>query len=143
MSSEEEQQVQTLIADLRILEAYHNELTTRQSLLAKATIESRNAVEAIKSLLSTGSAELLVPVGGGIFMKANSPPPDKLMISVGADVVIETSKDQAIRLEEERVKSYQEGLASIDQQRRNLETQITGSRAALSRLAEKLQRASG
>jgi len=110
--------------------------------VARAVAESRKAVETIRSLPSTGPAELMVSIGGGLFMKANSPPPDRLMISVGADVVLETDRERALRFQEERVKAYEEGLATIEQQRRSLEAQIASNRATLARLAEKLQRAS-
>lgn len=83
MSAEEK--LQSIVLDLRILEGYYNEVATRESLLARFLLELKGALDASKGLPQDGTSDLLIPVGGGVFVHATAPPPEKLIVSVGAE----------------------------------------------------------
>lgn len=137
----DEQQLQTILSELRVLEAYLNEVNARQQVLARAIVESRAALEALGSLDSTKSSEAYVPLGSGLFVLSDIPPPDRLLVAVGAEVVLEKSKGDAIILTEEKVKQLEEAITSLENQKVELANRINQNRSVLSNLMETAKRA--
>ncbi|MEM3437014.1 MAG: prefoldin subunit alpha [Nitrososphaerales archaeon] len=137
----EQERLQSLVAELRILEAYFNEINARESLLARAIMESRAALEAIKSFPSNEISDLLVPIGGGIFMEASAKPPEKLLVSIGANVVVEKTKDSTISFLEDRIKELENAISKLEAQKEELARRIDYNRVAISTILEKQRKA--
>ncbi|MEM3450964.1 MAG: prefoldin subunit alpha [Nitrososphaerales archaeon] len=133
----EQEKLQSLVAELRTLEVYFNEINNRESLLVRAIMESRAALEAIRGFPSTETSDLLVPIGGGIFIEASAKPPEKLLVSIGADVVIEKTKDGTISFLEDRIKELENAISKLEAQKEELARRINSNRAAINVLLEK------
>lgn len=136
----DEEKVQSLMVELRILETYYNEIEGRESMAARALVEGRTALEALKALSTDTSSDVLVPIGGGFFIKSNIPSIEKLIVSVGADVAVEKTKDDAIKFMEERVSEMERAVSTLEGQKVELARRIEAGRLAVSKLAEQLQR---
>lgn len=133
----EEERLQSLIAEVRILETYYNEIDGRESLAARAMVEARAALDALRSLDTQRSSDILVPIGGGLFIQSTSPPINKLIVSVGADIAIEKTKDDAIRFTEERLSELERAVSTLEAQKSELARRIEAARAAVLQIAEK------
>lgn len=130
MSSEEER-MNRLIVESRLLESTFNELTNRQGMLERMLIESRASLETIKEVGSSSTDEVLVPVGAGVLLRASPPRSDKVLVSVGANVVIEKTKAQAEKILEERSKDLEENIVAILNQRNQIAQRLEADRRAL------------
>jgi len=134
-----EDRLSSLVVGLKQLEAYYNELASRESLVSGALLESRMALEALNSV--KGDEEVLVPIGGGCFIRSKVIGVDRLPVRVGADVYIEKSKEDAISFLEERVKGLTEMLGSIRRELAEVSARIRATRGEVNRiLAEQRER---
>jgi prefoldin alpha subunit len=93
-----EETVNALVVEVRILESTYNELTARQNLLERALLESRAALESIKGLAGQPPTEVLTQIGGGAMLRSQPPSTDHVLISVGSNVVIEKSRNEAVAM---------------------------------------------
>ena len=61
----EEERVNALVMEMRLLEDTFNQLSSRQGLLERALIENRAALDALKGMSDSKPAEVLLQIGGG------------------------------------------------------------------------------
>ena len=134
MSAEEK--IESLVAELRILESYFNEVSNRENMLGRAMVESKAALQAVRSLPQTGLSEVLVPVGGGVLMHVQVPPPESLIVSVGADVAVEKTRDDAVSFLDDRVQEMEKAMSQLGMQRADLGNRINSTRMAINSLVE-------
>ncbi len=136
MSKEEsgEDKVNNLVVEIRILESTYNELTSRQNLLERALIENRAALEAIKGLGDKNVSEVLTQVGGGVMLRSPPPNVDKVLVSVGADVVLEKSREEALAIIEERTKDVERSIVSVVGQRDEIRQRLEADQEVLQTL---------
>lgn len=139
MAANDEEKLQSMVAELRVLEAYFNELTGRESLVARAMVETRGASESVKSLSAQGVTEVLFPIGGGVLVRANTPPPDRIIVSVGSNVAVEKSRDDSLAFLDARLQELEKAAVSLQREKADLAGRINSVRAAINRLLEQQQ----
>ena len=73
-------------------------------------------------LLSEADAEVetLMPVGSGIYVKANVPAMKKVIVSLGSGVTVEKSKEDALNFVEARIKEYDVAIRQLEAQRQEI-----------------------
>ena len=130
MSSEEER-MNNLLLESRLLESTFNELTNRQGMLERMLIESRSSLETIKQVGSATTDEVLVPVGAGVLLRASPPKADKVLMSIGANVVVEKGKEDADKMLVRRSKELEENIIAILTQRNQIAQRLEADRRAL------------
>lgn len=135
----EEEAVNSLVVEIRVLESTYNELTSRQNLLERALLESRAALDSIKGLSSSPSSEVLTQIGGGAMLRSEPPSTDKVLISIGSNVVLEKTKDEAVALLEERSRDVEKTIVSIIGQRNEIATRLNSDRDILNSYMAKSQ----
>ncbi|MCP8310882.1 MAG: prefoldin subunit alpha [Candidatus Methylarchaceae archaeon HK02M1] len=138
----EQEKLQSLVLELRMLEETFKEIDARESIVASAIIESRSAIEAIKEFPSGDPSEILMPIGGGIFFEASAPPPDKFLINIGAGAVVEKTKEETVNFLEERIKELERAILTFESQKADLVNRINSNRAAINSIVEKQKRTS-
>lgn len=136
MSSDDER-INNLVAEIRVLEGALNEIATRQNFLERILIDSRTAVETIKGVDSTSSDEVLVPVGAGVLLRSVPPKVDKVLVNIGANVVVEKSRDEATKFMESRAKDLEESLGALISQRNQVSQRLDADRRAVQTLINK------
>ncbi len=140
MSSEEDR-MNKLLLESRLLESTFNELTNRQGMLERMLIESRASLETIKQIGSAATDEVLIPVGAGVLMRASPPKSDKVLVGVGASVVIEKSKEDAEKMLEGRSKDLEENIIAILSQRNQIAQRLEVDRRALQAFIDRQEQA--
>ncbi|HME18427.1 MAG TPA: prefoldin subunit alpha, partial [Nitrososphaerales archaeon] len=118
----------------RVLEGTYNELTSRQSLLERALLESRSALEAINGLGEKPSSEVLIQIGGGAMLRVPPPATDKVLVNIGASVVTEKTKEEAVAILEARNKDVEKTVFSIMNQRNEIAERLEADRQILQTL---------
>jgi len=133
-----EDSVNALLMEIRILESTYNELTSRETLLERALLESRAALDSIKGL-SDHSPEVLTQIGAGAMLRSQPPSPDKVLISIGANVVVEKTKEEAVAMLEERSRDVEKTIVSVMQQRNEIAQRLASDRDILNSVVSRNQ----
>lgn len=133
----EEDQVNQLLVEFRLLENTFNEFTARQNVLERALIEARSALETVKSLGSENPTEVLMPIGAGVLLKGTPPNSEKILVNVGANVVLEKSRDDATAILESRIESLEKGIVSIASQRSQIAERLESDRRVVQSIASR------
>ena len=126
-----EDAVNDLVVEIRVLEGTYNELSARQNLLERAMLEGRAALDAIKGLSGQDSGEVLTQVGGGIMLRSSPPETERILVSIGANVVVEKSRDEAVAILEERGRDIEKTLVSLVNQRNEIARRLNSDREVL------------
>lgn len=129
MSSEEER-MNRLLLESRMLESTFNELTNRQGMLERMLIESRASLDTVKQAGSV-TDEVLIPVGAGVLLRASPPKADKVLVGIGANVVVEKTKEEAEKILEARAKELEENIIAILSQRNQIAQRLEADRRTL------------
>jgi prefoldin alpha subunit len=133
----EEETVSALVVEIRVLESTYNELTTRQSLLERALVENRAALDALNGLGDTPPQEVLMQIGGGAMLRSPPPSTDRVFVTVGANVVIEKPRAEAVAILESRSREVEKTVMSIAGQRNEIAQRLDSDRQALNSLASR------
>jgi prefoldin alpha subunit len=129
-----EETVNALVVEVRVLEGTYNELTARQNLLERALLESRAALDSIKGLSSQEATEVLTQIGGGAMLRSQPPSTERVLVSIGANVVIEKTREEAAAMLEERSRDVEKTIVSIIGQRNEIAQRLNSDREILNNL---------
>lgn len=135
-----EQKINEMVQQSRILEAYMNDIVSKEAAAVRLMEEARLASVALQNLADQKEVESLVPVGIGVYMRALIPPVEKLLVNVGAGVTIEKSKQDAINYVESRIKEFEVALRQLAGQKQQIETRMAQIQGQINQM---LQQASG
>ncbi|MEM0364460.1 MAG: prefoldin subunit alpha [Candidatus Nitrosocaldus sp.] len=140
MSTEE--RLYSLAAQLKMLEAYMNDLINREATIVRFIQDARLAIDAIRGLDTREGGEdlyTLMPIGIGVYVHAKISTKDKLLVSVGSGIAVEKSREDAIAYIESRVKELESALLSISKQKQELQSRIEGIRGEMNSIVQQMQ----
>ncbi|MGB9135439.1 MAG: prefoldin subunit alpha [Candidatus Bathyarchaeia archaeon] len=116
MSSDEET-FRRLLTELRLLEGTTEALQNRTSLVNAAMTELAFASATIEGLgKEKVGAPLLVPIGGGSFIKAEAATTDTLVVGMGAGVSVEKPREEAKQIVDKRIAELEKSMTALQQQ---------------------------
>ncbi len=72
-------------------------------LLENGRMEALAAIESLEDMLTTDDWTVLLQIGGGASVRAKVVDPEKVLIAIGAEVIVERSNKDAIEFLKERV----------------------------------------
>jgi len=72
-------------------------------LLENGRMEALAAIESLTDMLTAGDGTVLLQIGGGASVRARVEEPKKVLLAIGADVVVERSNKDAVEFLKERV----------------------------------------
>src|SRR5919197_3536751 len=119
-----DQKITEMVQQSRILEAYMNDTITRQATVTKLIEEARLASSAVQNITDESEIESLMPVGIGVYMKALVPPVKKLLVNVGAGVIVEKSREDTVNYIESRIKEFEVALRQLYTQKQQIEMRM-------------------
>ena len=119
-----DQKISEMVQQSRILEAYMNDTITREATVTKLIEEARLASSAVQDVMDESEVESLMPVGIGVYMKALVPPVKKLLVNVGAGVVVEKSREDTVNYIESRIKEFEVALRQLSSQKQQIEMRM-------------------
>ena len=115
-----EQTVNDLVQESKLLEAYYNDVVAKESVLHRLYEESHNSFEALRSLSSESETISLVPLGIGVYVKSLIYPIEKVLVNIGAGVVVEKKKDDAVNFIEQRIKEFELATKQLSTQKQQI-----------------------
>lgn len=115
-----EQTVNDLMQESKLLEAYYNDILSKESVLHRLFEESHNSLAALSGLSSESETPSLVPVGIGVYVKSSIYPLERALVNIGAGVVVEKNKDDAINFVEQRIKEFELATKQLAAQKQQI-----------------------
>ena len=126
---------------MRTLEAIADSLNARISVASAALNElntAKTTIEGIKS--QQPGTEVLLPIGGGAFVRARLEDTSTIALGVGGGVVIEKNIDEAGDDLGQRMAELERAISSLQQQLEQVLKQIEEKRGEIERLARAAQK---
>ena len=115
--SESEETLRRLLTELRLLEATVEALQNRVNLVNAAIAELSFASATIDGLeKETKGTSLLVPIGGGSFVKAEIATTETMVVGMGAGVSVEKPREEAKGTIEKRISELEKSRNTLEQQ---------------------------
>jgi prefoldin alpha subunit len=97
-------------AELQTLQYYLNEYSQQAEIFSRQLemieqkrIESLAAIETMKNLVGDRDSPVLLPIGGGTMVRAKVSDPEKVLVNIGSDVVIQRTNGEAITFLQEKI----------------------------------------
>ena len=72
-------------------------------LLENGRLEAHAAIEALEAMLAAEDGTVLLQIGGGASVRAKVLEPEKVLLAIGAEVVVERTNKDAIEFLKERI----------------------------------------
>ena len=119
-----EQRINELVQHSRTLELYLNEVIEREATVTKLIEEAHLASYALQNIPAGQENEALMPIGIGVFIKANVQSLDTLLVNVGAGVTLEKTLADTLNYIESRIKEFEIALNQLTNQKRQITTQL-------------------
>ncbi|KON27946.1 hypothetical protein AC481_03470 [miscellaneous Crenarchaeota group archaeon SMTZ-80] len=113
----DEETLRKFLTELKVLEGTANIIQSRLNIVdaALADITTANlSIEGVKN--NTSGSEILVPVGGGSFIRAKLSDVEKVIMGVGADICIEKTVAESVEDFKNRQSDLEKARASLEQQ---------------------------
>jgi prefoldin alpha subunit len=113
----EEEELRQLSVEMRFLEQAADTLQQRLSMLNAAITDLSYANMTLDGVeKEKEDSELLVPIGGGSYVKMKLASPDKVIVSLGAGVSVEKPLADAKTILKERIDELQKSAVAAQQQ---------------------------
>jgi prefoldin alpha subunit len=134
-----EQKINEMVEQSRILEAYMNDIITREATVTRLVGEARLASTAIQNIVDENVVEALTPVGIGVYVKTLVPPIKKLLINVGAGVTVEKTREDAINYVEVKIKEFELALRQLLGQKQQIAVRMEQIQAQINQMLQQGQ----
>ena len=131
-----EEQAQQLLYHMQMLESYVTNLDRKEEALMTFLREAISSVESIRGINQNQEIESLIPVGLGTYVKANISGTSKVLLDVGAGIVVEKEHDSAINYLESRIKELQVALNETASQKHEVLMRLEQLKPEMNRLIQ-------
>ena len=137
-----EQRINEMVQQSRVLEAYMNDVMTRQLTVSKLMEEARLASTTIQNITSESEVESLMPVGVGVYVKTIVPPIKKVLVAMDAGVALEKNREDALNYVESRIKQYEVAARQLEAQRQEIAMRMEQVQAQINQMIRAAQQPS-
>ena len=140
MSSNDEELLRRLVVQLQALEATYQEIRSRLSLIDAALSEISVASLTLKGIKALeNDSDILIPIGGGSFVKAKLSDSTNVIHSIGSNVSTEKTIESAQADFDNRLSDFQKIRTSLNQQLNQATTAITNIRNQIQQLTQRYE----
>jgi prefoldin alpha subunit len=138
--SKEEEELRKLSVEMRFLEQTAETLQQRISVMNAAMTDLTYANMTLEGIeKEKEDAELLVPIGGGSYIKVKLANTDKVIVGMGAGVSIEKTLPEVKAIAKERLGELEKTMAATQQQFAQVADRINADRNRLGSLLAKVR----
>lgn len=137
--SEADQQLQAYLYEFKMMESRLSEITNQREMLIRTLMDIRGGLSTLKGLDKLSSSEVLIPIGGGVFVNAKTPPSNKFLIGIGANVIVEKNKENTVKFVESRINEIENAVKGTDAHRADINNKMMMMRKTINELMTKQQ----
>ena len=131
----EEEELRKLSVEMRFLEQTAETLQQRLSMLNAAITDLSYANMTLEGVeKEKENSDLLVPIGGGSYVKMKLANSDKVVVGIGAGVSVEKQLPEAKAMLKERLDELEKSMVSAQQQFAQIADRINSGRSRLETL---------
>lgn len=131
-----EEQTQQLMQQIQMLETYFSDLSQREGTFQNILREATAAIESIKSLSQKSESDTLVPIGMGTYVPTKILPTNKIILNIGAGVVVEKDFPSAINYLEARIKEIEIALQDTAAKKQDTATRLEQGKRQINQLMQ-------
>lgn len=131
-----EEQAQQLLYQMQMLESYTTSMDQKEETIMNFLREAISSVESIRGINQKQEFESLIPVGLGTYVKANVSGASKVLLAVGAGIMVEKEHDSAVNYLESRIKELQVALNETATQKHQLLMRLEQLKQEMNRLIQ-------
>jgi len=136
-----EEELKRISVEIRILEQTAETLNSRINMVNAMITDLTYANMTLEGLEKQGeNAELLVPIGGGSYIKAKLETPDKVTVGIGAGVSVEKTLQEAKDIINKRLEDLGKTRVSLQQQFSQIVERINEDREKFEELAAEFRK---
>jgi prefoldin alpha subunit len=93
-------------------------------LLENGRMEALGAIESLEDMLTTEDGTVLLQIGGGTSVRAKVVDPEKVLVAIGAEVVVERTNKDAVEFLKERVMEMEASIKKVAETIERLRSQM-------------------
>ena len=109
-----QKELQQKMMEYQMLEEKFKQMNQQRELFESKMIELEQTNQAIEDIeKSKKEDDILIPLGSGLFLPGKISKKEKMVIGIGADIVIEKDSDEVKKVLEERRKILENGMENI------------------------------
>lgn len=143
LSSDDEEKIRRLVLELRVLESSAGTIQSRMRVVEAAITELRVANSTLDGLKGRKkNTQMLIPVGGGSYVKAELGDVDKVIYGVGAGVALEKTFEDAKVNTNSQIKELEKIYGSLQQQLVQVSARIEETRSQIDDLTKQMDEGS-
>ena len=132
--------------EVQSLQTYLNQYTqqaevySRQLGMMEEGIREANAsIETLKALAEAGEAPVFMPIGGGLNIRATIIQPDEVFVSIGSDIIVQKTNENAISYLQDRIKEMEASAKNLTEVLQKIDAQIKDIQKRLEQLYRQAQ----
>jgi len=110
----DDEELSRLSYELQMQQSNGEAIRQQMQSMQSSIVEIGSAIEAIRNLKKM-KGDTLLPLGAGIFISCPKPNPEKIVVSIGANIMVQKAPEDAIKLLEERQKKISEAMGTAQQ----------------------------
>jgi prefoldin alpha subunit len=131
-----EEHAQQLLYQMQMLESYSTSMDQKEETIMTFLREAISSVESIRGINQKQDFESLIPVGLGTYVKANVSGASKVLLAVGAGIMVEKEHDSAINYLESRIKELQVALNETASQKHQILMRLDQLKQEMNRIIQ-------
>ena len=136
--------------EVQSLQAYLNqynqqaEVYSRQlGIMEEGIREGNAAIETLKALLDAGDSTILMPIGGGVNVRARVEHPDEVYVSIGSDIILQKTNEGGISYLQDRIKEMEASGKNLTEVLQKIDAQVKDISKRLEQLYRQAQEQQG
>ncbi|RLI18540.1 prefoldin subunit alpha [Candidatus Bathyarchaeota archaeon] len=139
--SKEEEEFRKVATEIRLLESTAQAIQSRINFVNAALTELNLAKMNLEGLEKEKiDTPLLVPIGGGSYIKAKIESIEKVVVGIGAGVAVEKTFNEAKEILSKRVEELEKLYGRLQQQLSQMAQKIQEDRAKLEEISQRIAR---
>ena len=141
MSKEDEEEFRKIATEVRLLESTAQAIQSRINFVNAALTELNLAKMNLEGLEKEKiETSLLVPIGGGSYVKAKLESIENVVVGIGAGVAVEKKFNEAKNILSKRIEELEKLYGRLQQQLSQIAQKIQEDRAKLEEISKRIAR---
>lgn len=140
-----QEQAENMVAAIRIMEGELQNAIASEEAATRSRAASVSAIESVRQILDGAKgaqepSEALLGIGGGVFVQTRIPAPDKMLLEIGSEVVVEKKSTDVLNYLENRIREIDIVIKNTEATKANLVNHIEQYRMQLNHMMQSTYR---